>query len=277
MVSTQTIDNWIAKGEAEDIMSLGVYRVLRLKSTDAVVDILNSEPNEWCTKIHEYAKDYIEKYGDLILVLSDGCLFALGSEGSKQFKSIRNRVIGKDMARGLASSGVLEELDKKGVLSVGVFPHDVDADEERREILRENDRFADFRTVFFHLTPRAQVIKHPRWAFYFAYTVIRGEFPKGEKCLSESPMYSYLYARYVLRSRFLAGEKTMIQSPEYREKYLRLLSRLGHDPYTISVINRRHQRDAPAVLDSNEIKIENEIEEAKPPVVKKTRKKKAEV
>lgn len=272
MIQNSTIESLVQNEEAEEIVSVGVFRALRLKTANAVIRILNEEPNEWCTKMIEYAENYIRKHGELILVLQNGCLFALGSQGSKEMKSVRNRVISASMAKELHTSGILTELKKKGVLTAGVFPSEVSLEEEINEIQRENDRYADFRTIFFHITPRSELIKNARWAFYFAYTVIRGPFIKGEPIIASNPLYAYLYARYVIHKRFHLGEKTIIQDDKYRPKYIKLLTRLGFDPYTIYIIEHRNQNGA-KIPSQNPVPCEIIAENDKPKAKPKTNKK----
>lgn len=260
MIREETIQSFVEKDEVEDLLKIGDYRVLKLKTPKSVVTLLNESMNEWCTKVDEYAENYIVKNDSLILVLLNMECFALGCENSKELKSTQNRVIGAKMAKSLQESGILDELRKNGILNAGIFPKRVSLKEEAVEIARENERYADFRTIFFHLTPRKNIVKCARWAFYFALTVVRNPFPKGEPAILRSALYSYLYARYVIEGRFIDGEKKIMSSEKYGKKYLDLLTRLGYDKFTIGIVENIN-RDKDDLIIENEIEKENETVE----------------
>jgi len=90
------------------------------------------------------------------------------------------------------------------------------------------------------------VASDPKWAHAYAYYVIKGRFPEGEKVIASHPGYAYMYAdnikgrfpegekaiasetywayeyaRHIIKGRFPEGERVIASDPNYAYMYVR--------------------------------------------------------
>ena len=59
----------------------------------------------------------------------------------------------------------------------------------------------------------------PNTSYKYAYRVIEGRFPEGEKVIATNARYSYLYALNVIRDRFSEGEKAIASNAKLAYHY----------------------------------------------------------
>ena len=57
------------------------------------------------------------------------------------------------------------------------------------------------------------------YAFMYAWNVLKGPFPAGEKAIASNAEYAYLYAQKVLKGPFPAGEKAIAMNARYAYYY----------------------------------------------------------
>jgi hypothetical protein len=69
-------------------------------------------------------------------------------------------------------------------------------------------------------SPGEKVItSDPRYAYEYAYYVIKKPWEPGEKAISSDPAYAYMYACYVLRKPWPSGEKAIASDPDWKQEY----------------------------------------------------------
>jgi len=63
------------------------------------------------------------------------------------------------------------------------------------------------------------VASDPHWAYHYAYGVIKGRWPEGEKAIASDPDEAYYYARHIINGRWPEGEKAIASSPDWAYYY----------------------------------------------------------
>ena len=80
------------------------------------------------------------------------------------------------------------------------------------------------------------VASDSKWAYFYAYGIIEGRFPEGEKAIASVPYYAYRYALYTIKDRFPEGEKAIASDPEWA------------CAYALDVIKRRFPEGEKAIV-----------------------------
>ncbi len=75
------------------------------------------------------------------------------------------------------------------------------------------------------------IAKDPRYAYWYAYAILRDRFPLGEEAIAKNSECAYLYARNVLYNRFPLGEETIAKSMYYTRLYAKNIIK---GPWTIN-------------------------------------------
>ena len=70
------------------------------------------------------------------------------------------------------------------------------------------------------------VASDPRWAYEYAYYVIKGRWPEGEKAIASNPNCAYGYARYLIKGRWPEGEKAIASDPDWANLYRKFLNEI---------------------------------------------------
>ena len=63
------------------------------------------------------------------------------------------------------------------------------------------------------------VAKDTKYAYQYAFDVIRGRFPEGEAAIAKDPDWAYKYARGVIGGRWPEGEAAIAKDPYWAVKY----------------------------------------------------------
>jgi len=64
-------------------------------------------------------------------------------------------------------------------------------------------------------------------SYAYAYNVLKGPFPKGEKIFAKNDGYSYSYAKEILKGRFIEGEEVIVSKEFWLNKYKTFLSKIN--------------------------------------------------
>jgi len=65
------------------------------------------------------------------------------------------------------------------------------------------------------------IASDPHWAYHYAYGVIKGRWPEGEKAIASDPYYAYYYAYGIINGRWPEAEKAIANDPNYAYSYAR--------------------------------------------------------
>ena len=71
--------------------------------------------------------------------------------------------------------------------------------------------------------------KEAKYAFKYAYDVLKERFPAGEAAIAKNGRFSYFYAYCVLKGPFLAGEAAIAEDDVYAFQYARWVLLLPQD------------------------------------------------
>ena len=68
---------------------------------------------------------------------------------------------------------------------------------------------------------REAVKRHPRWAYHYAYHIIKGRWPEAEAVIATDPKWASYYASRILGERWPEAEATISENPEWAYRYAR--------------------------------------------------------
>ena len=68
-------------------------------------------------------------------------------------------------------------------------------------------------------TQEDALAKSPKYAFYYAFNVLKKPFPAGEAAIAKDEYFAYRYAFNVLKKPFPAGEAAIAKNTHYAYQY----------------------------------------------------------
>ena len=67
------------------------------------------------------------------------------------------------------------------------------------------------------------LLKNPKWAYWYAYEVIKGRWEEAEPFIIKDPQYAYRYSRNIIKGRFKEAEPFFMKDPHEAYMYAKYI------------------------------------------------------
>jgi hypothetical protein len=236
ILNEKKLDNTVSKREQvrlnetkgqEVVYQDGVYSVIDIKTPEAASKLLRN--TKLCVKNPETFNKYnINENNKLLLITKNNERYLLLNEESKQLMDIYDNQLSSEEY--ISIKPLLKKLWKKGILKQPPIIFSRNKEKDINEYsYDEVKKYPSLAYDYCAFKNNSQPIKeleptiarNAELSYYYANSILGGEFKLGEKIIATNALNSYLYARDVLKGPFKLGEVAIAKDADYSYLYAR--------------------------------------------------------